>query len=85
MSKQKVETAHFAIGLIVTVRRGAKPIGWGDDPFPENVPVRQSITAVAGPSSVVPQQFPVIDPHGSFEIGGWFWHPRDFYVGMDEH
>lgn len=68
---------HFALGLVVTVRSGAKPAGWGDEPFDEEVPVRRSITEVASTEKDY--------PHGSFEVGGWFWDPSDIFIGYGDN
>lgn len=65
---------HFAIGLIVTVRDGAAPVGT-DTPLDER-PVRMPITAVFGQETVA--------PFGSFEVGGWWWDPRDIYHGLGD-
>jgi hypothetical protein len=63
---------HFAIGMTAEVRAGAKPAGWGDEPFTESRPIMRPITDV-GPSEEG-------SPLGTFEVGGWFWDPRDVIV-----
>lgn len=59
---------HFAIGLVVDVREGAKPVGWNDATgrFDEQVPTYRSIESV--------------DTDGNVEVGGWFWAPTDVSV-----
>lgn len=60
---------HFAVGLVVDVKAGSKPVGWGDQHFGEPCPVNAQVRSVAAsePSA----------PFGSFEVGGWYWHPAD--------
>jgi len=67
-----VTTTHFAVGLVVDVKDGAKPVGWGDDPFTESVPKYRAVEAVAGSEEGC--------PFGSFSVGGWYWAPEDVVV-----
>ncbi len=63
---------HFAVGLVVDVRDGAKPVGWGAGPFTEDVPKYRTIEEVAPSEPGCPL--------GSFSVGGWFWAPEDVTV-----
>lgn len=69
---------HFAIGLTVYVRHGAKPVGWdGDDwsdywnqdDYDRHWQIRD-----------VSQGDPCEGEGSSFEAGGWFWDPQDLTV-----
>ena len=69
-----VETAtkskeHFAIGLVVDVKSGSKPAGWGDDPFTEPAPKNRTVEEVSGSEPGY--------PFGTFMVGGWAWSPAD--------
>ena len=63
---------HFAIGLVVDVKPGSKPAGWGDDPFTEDVPTYRTVEEVAGSEPGY--------PFGTFNVGGWYWSPADVNV-----
>lgn len=60
---------HFAIGLVVDVKDGAKPAGWGDDAFTEDVPKGRQVSDVAASEDGAPL--------GSYEVAGWYWLPTD--------
>jgi hypothetical protein len=67
---------HFAIGLVATVRTGAKPVGWGDEPYPDTFVYgsRRQITDVAPTEEG--------NPLGSFEVAGWYWAPEDLEIAQ---
>lgn len=70
------EHSHFALGLSVQIRFGAKPTGWDEDePFVGNgtdgwddydYDRWHSISEVGS--------------DGSFEVAGWYWEPTDLVV-----
>lgn len=67
---------HFAIGLTVEVKPGARPVGWQDgddqdfgDPTPDGP---RQITDVCSQESVA--------LFGSFEVGGNWYDPSDIEV-----
>lgn len=66
---------HFALDLPVRVRKGARPAGWGDDPFDgfddDDYLNTWRITGVAEPEGVRG------DYVATFEAAGWYWLPTD--------
>lgn len=73
---QKVERKHFAIGLPIRVRAGAKPIGWGDDKFGPGNPGYWDKGDYLRTYSIQS----VSDDGASFEVAGWYWAPEDLEI-----
>lgn len=66
---------HFAIGLMVSIRKGARPCGWDDLVNPEDT----SGLPEAGQRYQVQSVWPATkaEPTGSVEVVGWFYAPED--------
>lgn len=65
---------HFALGLRVMVRFGAKPVGWGDEPFVGN-------NSDGWDEDEYDQWYSINDvSEGSFAVAGWYWEPEDLVV-----
>lgn len=68
---------HFAIGLPVFVREGAKPAGWGDEKFSGTSHWTRDdygrtfvITGVHDDGREI----------STFEVDGWFWYAEDLRI-----
>jgi hypothetical protein len=66
------KSKHFAVGLVVDIKDGAKPVGWGDEPFDGPAPKYRQVEEVAGTDPY--------SPLGSFLVAGWYWLPEDVVV-----
>ena len=74
--QQRTSRPHVLEGATVRVLPGAVPVGWDEDSMGE-------FTDHPGNGYRTVTDFAGVDddsPYGSFEVGGWWWDPRDLLL-----